>query len=121
MMAWLVLAAGVLLAAAGTTVAVGAAAVSRVELTRWISRRLRGAAVASALLSTPGRTLRTANAMAAVGVLASGFGMAVLLSGLEPLNALAALILVAVPAIVGVAYGIPRALGRRWCESIVRR
>ncbi len=120
-MAWIVLAAGVLLAAAATTVAVGAAAVSRVELTRWISRRLRGAAMASALLSTPGRTLRTANAVAAVGVLASGFGMAVLLSRLEPLSAVAALILVAVPAVVGIAYGIPRALGRRWCESIVRR
>ena len=44
MMAWLLVGFGLGLAAIGTTVAVGAAAVSRVELTRWISRRLRGAA-----------------------------------------------------------------------------
>jgi CBS domain containing-hemolysin-like protein len=121
MIAWLVLALGVLLAASGTTVAVGAAAVSRVELTRWISRRLRGAAMASALLSSPGRVLRTANAVATIGVLASGLGMAVLLSGLSPVRAVTALIIVGVPVLAGIAYGIPRALGRRWCESIVRR
>jgi CBS domain containing-hemolysin-like protein len=121
MMAWLVLAVGVLLAASGTTVAVGAAAVSRVELTRWISRRLRGAAMASALLSSPGRVLRTANAVATIGVLASGLGMAVLLSGLSPVRAVTALMIVGVPVLAGITYGIPRALGRRWCESIVRR
>ncbi len=52
---WLAIVGGLAAAALGTTVAVGAAAVSRLELTRWISQRLRGAAVASVLIANDGQ------------------------------------------------------------------
>lgn len=121
MMAWLVLAIGLLLAAAGTTVAVGAAAVSRVELTRWISQRLRGAAVASSILSTPGPVLRGANAVAAVGVLAVGLGVAGVLADLSAVTRVVVILVLGIPLLASVAYGLPRALGQRWHEGIVRR
>ena len=62
----------------GTSVAVGAAMVSRVELTRWISQRLRGAAVASTVFAGPGRVLRTATAVGALGMLTLGVSGAAL-------------------------------------------
>jgi CBS domain containing-hemolysin-like protein len=122
MTAWIALAAGTATAALGTTVAISAAVVGRIELTRWISRRLRGAAVASTLYSTPGRLLRTATALATAGVLTVGFALAALMQGgFNPLGYAALVLLVAVPALAVVAFGVPRAMGKRWSEAIVRR
>jgi CBS domain containing-hemolysin-like protein len=118
---WIFLLGGLAVAAFGTTVAVGAAAVGRVQLMRWISRHLRGAAVASTLLARPGRLLRVATAVGTIGVLTAGMGLAAFMpSTTVPVTA--ALILVgAVPVVSLLAYGIPRAIGQRWCEAVVRR
>ncbi len=121
MMSWVLVLGGALVAAVSTTVAVSAAAVSRLELTRWISQRLRGAAVASTLFSAPGRILRTANALGAVGVLAVGFGLAGVLRFVPPLGALLIVLGLGVPAIAMGAYGLPRVIGQRRPEAIVRR
>ena len=121
MSAWLVFLAGVVAAALGTTVAVSAAAVSRVELTRWISQRLRGAAVASALIARPSSLFRGAAAIGALGALAAGLGFGALAAGTPPFARGAILLLGGIPLVAVVSYAIPRAVGQLWSEPIVRR
>jgi CBS domain containing-hemolysin-like protein len=121
MTSWLVTSIGLLAAALGTTVAVSSASVSRLELARWISQRLRGAAIANALLSTPGRILGTATSIATGGFLLSAMGLSAVLATVPPLLRAIAVVLLAVPLLVIVAYAIPRAVGRRWPEPVIRR
>jgi CBS domain containing-hemolysin-like protein len=111
---------GLALAAGGTTVAVGAAAVSRLELARWISHRLRGAAIAGALLSTPGRLLGSANAVATAGLILAAMGVNGVLAPVPPLLRGSAVVLLMVPVLIGLAYIVPRAIGRRWPDRVVR-
>ena len=111
---------GSLVAAIGTTVAVAAAGVGRLELMRWISRHLRGAAVASTLADKPVRMLRVATAVGTIGVLTAGMGFAALLPSTTGVIAAALVLLTGVPIISILAYGIPRTLGQRWCEPVVR-
>lgn len=121
MIGWVLISGGLAVAALGTTVAVGAAAVGRLELMRWISRHLRGAAVASTLLAKPGRMLRAATAAGTIGLLTAGMGLAAVLpSTTVPVTALLVL-LGAVPIVSILAYAVPRAIGQRWCEPVVRR
>jgi CBS domain containing-hemolysin-like protein len=121
MMAWLLTLAGLTLAAVGTTIVVSSASVSRLELARWISQRLRGAAIATALLHTPGRILGTASAVATAGLLVAAMGLSAVLAGVPPLIRASAVVLLAVPLLITVAYATPRAVGRRWPDRIVRR
>lgn len=121
MSGWIMTVAGLLVAAGASTIAVGAAAASRLELARWISQRLRGAAIASALLSTPGRVLASANAVAAVGWLFTAMGLNAVLAGLPPLLRATVVVLLAVPLLIAVASSVPRAAGHRWPEWVVRR
>jgi CBS domain containing-hemolysin-like protein len=119
---WSVVLLSAIVAAVSTTVAVSSAAVGRIELTRWISRRLRGAAMASTLYSAPGTVLRTATAAGSAGMLGAGFGLAVLLTPAVPLVPRIALVLfAAVPLAAILVFAIPRVLGQRWPEAIVRR
>jgi CBS domain containing-hemolysin-like protein len=117
--AWLALAAGVALAAAGTILAVGTAAVSRLELSRWVSQRQRGAELAAALLASPATVTGPANAVAAGGMVLAGLGAAALLGGLAPAVA-AASVLAAAPVVVVLSHTLPRAVGRRWAEPVTR-
>ncbi len=119
-MSWALLGGGAVLAAAGTTVAVAAAAVSRVELYRWISQRQRAGGSAGALLAVPRRILGAANGLAALGCLVSASGLVALVAPLPLPAALAAALVIGVPAILAVGYGAPRAVGRRWAEPIVK-
>lgn len=121
MIPWLVFAAGMAIAGLGTTIAVSGAAVSRMELTRWISQRLRGAAVASTFYSAPGRLLRTANAIGAFGVLMAGVGLAAVLGPFTLFGGVVVVLVAAVPVVSALAFGVPRAVASRWSESIVRR
>ncbi|MCH7714909.1 MAG: HlyC/CorC family transporter [Gemmatimonadetes bacterium] len=118
---WLAIVGGLTAAALGTTVAVAAAAVSRLELTRWISQRLRGAAVASATIAKPGSLMRVASAVAAVGILTAGLGLAALVRDLSGIMKVGLLLFGAVPLVAVVCYAVPRAVGQQWCEPIVRR
>lgn len=120
MSGWALVIMGSLLAAFGTAAGVGAAGLSRLELTRWVSLRLRGAAVAGALLGRPGRILGTANLIATVGTLLVALGLAGVLRMTPPLLLSASVVLLAVPLYSAAAYALPRALALRWPEPIVR-
>jgi len=118
---WVLTLGGLFLSAVGTVVAAASAAVSRLELARWISGRLRGAAVANALLSTPGRVLGAATAVATAGLVLASMGVAAVFSMVNPLVAASGVVLVAVPLMIALSYSLPRAVGRRWPDRIVRR
>lgn len=118
---WIFLLGGIALSAAGTGIAVAAAAVSRLELARWISQRLRGAAIAGALLSTPGRVLGAATGLSTAGLLIAAMGLNALLSTVAPLARATAVVLLGVPLLITAGYAIPRTVGRRWPERVMRR
>ena len=121
MSGWLFFLGGLVLAAFGTSITVAAAAISRVELTRWISHRLRGAALANVLLANPGGLARAAAAVATIGMLVAGAGLAAAVPAVS-LTAKAVIVLLGgIPIVAVVSYAIPRAIGQRWCEPIVGR
>jgi putative hemolysin len=117
---WVLVLVGSLLAAFGTAAGVGAAGLSRLELTRWVSLRLRGAGVAGALLGTPGRILGTANLIATGGTLLVALGLAGVFRMLPPPLLSATVILLIVPVYSALTYALPRALALRWPEPVVR-
>ncbi len=117
---WLIVAAGVLLAGVGTSVGMGAAAMSRLELTRWVSQRLRGAGAIGSLWAASGRVLGTASAAATIGTLLAAVGIAAAADPLPPAMFGIVVVLVAVPAVAVLTYAVPRAVASRWPEPIVR-
>jgi CBS domain containing-hemolysin-like protein len=116
----LVVGLGLLLAAFGATAAVAIAAASRLELTRWVARRLAGADTAATLLSRPGDLASVANALVAVGVTMAGVAAPWALRESGRLTTLTLELVVLVPLVALVTYFLPRALGRRWPEDLVR-
>jgi CBS domain containing-hemolysin-like protein len=120
MIGWLLLLGGALFAATGMTLAVGTMSVSRVELYRWVSHRLARGGPPSAVLAVPARILGAANAIAAVGVIVAAFGVMALVAPLPFWLGSATVVLVAVPLLMIVAYAVPRVLGQRWAEPIVK-
>ncbi len=119
-MSALVVVLGVALAALGATASVAIVAASRLELTRWVARRLRGAESAATLLSRPGDLVSAANALLAVGVTLAGVATPWALSTWDPGITLGVEVVVGVPLLGFTAYFLPRAVGRRWPERIVR-
>jgi putative hemolysin len=117
--AWLVLTLGAVAAAFGTTLAVGTAAVSRLELSRWVSQRLRGSELAAVLLAAPATVVGPASALAAGGVVLAGLGLAGIL-GEGSVLASAAILIAAMPVFLALVHSIPRAVGRRWAEGLMR-
>jgi putative hemolysin len=111
---------GLALAALGATASVAVRAVSRLELTRWVARKLEGAGSAVTLLSRPGDVAAAADALVAIGVTVAGVSApwALRTSGLA--TTLALELLVGVPVLCLVAYFLPRAVGQRWPEPLVR-
>lgn len=120
MSGWVLLLAGAILATLGTTAGVGAAAVSRMELSRWVSQRLRGAKAAGVLLGAPGRIVGATNFAATAGTLLAALGLAEVLGDLPPPVVGATVVLLAVPLFGAVTYALPRALARRWPQPVVR-
>jgi putative hemolysin len=112
--------AGLLLAAIGATTGVAVVASSRLELTRWAARRLAGADAAITLLSRPGDILSVAHGLVAIGVSVAGVAApwALQHTGLVPTLALE--LGVGLPLVVLLVYFLPRAIGRRWPEAVVR-
>ncbi|MEJ2237418.1 MAG: transporter associated domain-containing protein [Gemmatimonadales bacterium] len=111
---------GVLLAALGTTVAVSAGAVNRMELYRWIVNRQKGAQAARALLASPERTLGAALGLAASGALLSGAGLSELVQNMQLYWLIVSVLLIALPLLVTAMYAFPRTAGRRWAEEVIR-
>ena len=110
----------IVIAAIGATASVAIVAASRLELTRWVARRLRGADSAATLLSRPGDLASAANALVAIGVTLAGVVAPWALATSGPGVTVGVEVLVGIPLIGLAAYFIPRAVGRRWPERIVR-
>ncbi len=110
---------GVVATSAGTILVAGAGAVSRLALARWVSQRQHGSAVAAALLSAPARIVGPGHGLMAGGMVLAGMGAAGLVAPLTAWSA-GAVLLLGVPAILTIAYAVPRAIGHRWPEPLVR-
>ncbi len=121
MTVWILLLAGTLLAGMVMTMAVGAAAIRRVELYRWAAHRRGGSAGASTMLDASGRILRTANAVVTVAVLIAATGLAAVVRSLPWPLGIAVVIFVVVPVVLIVIYAFPRTLGRRWPDLMIER
>ena len=117
----LLLVLGAALAASAGAVGVAAAAVSQLELTRWVAYRLRGAGAAAGLLQNPGAVLTTANALTTIGMMVSAMALPALLAATTPTTLGILTLFPGVPVFVTLAYLVPRAVGRRWAEPIVAR
>ena len=117
----MLLVAGLLLAIASAAVGVAAAAVSQLELTRWVSYKLRGAGGAAGVLENPGRVLATANALTTLGILCAAAVIPALLARTTPTVLGVFTLVLGVPLLVSAAYLVPRVVGRRWAEPIVAR
>lgn len=120
MMVWALIVVGSFIAALGMTLAVGAGTVSRVELYRWISTRLPQAGAAGALLTVPARLVGSANGIAAVGTILAAFGVMALVAPLPVWIGTVTILVIVVPLMGSLTYAIPRAVGQRWAEEIVK-
>lgn len=112
--------AGLAAAACGTALAAAAGGVSRLALARWVSQRQHGSALATALLTAPAKVVAPAVGLTSGGLLLAGLGGAALLAPLTP-GGVAAVLIVGAPLLLTTTYAIPRALGHRWPETVVRR
>jgi len=120
MTALLVLTLGLLCAATAAAVGVAAASVGQVELTRWVSYKLRGTTGAN-LLQNPGHVLATANAFTTLGVVAAAAAVPALFASSTLTSLGAVTVAIIVPLFVSAAYLVPRVMGRRWAEPLVAR
>ena len=118
-LALVLLAGGLVLAIASAAVGVAAAAVSQLELTRWVSYKLRGAGGAAGVLENPGRVLATANALTTVGTICAAAVIPALLARTTPTVLSVFTVGLGVPLLLSAAYLVPRVVGRRWAEPIV--
>jgi magnesium and cobalt transporter len=107
-MIWLVVGAGLILAVFGATAGGALIALSRSELARVVSRRLRGAAPSMATLGQIDFHLTAASATTSLGVLLLGAATPALLVGSGAVRSLILLLLVAVPIVLFSGYFIPR-------------
>ena len=112
---------GLMLAGTAAAVGVAAAAVSQLELTRWVSYKLRGAGVAASVLENPGHVLAVANALTTLGIIAAAASTPALLAQTTPTFLGVFTVAVGVPLFVSAAYLVPRVVGRRWAAPIVAR
>ncbi|HET7295904.1 MAG TPA: hemolysin family protein [Gemmatimonadales bacterium] len=110
---------GLVLAVTSAAVGVAAAAVSQLELTRWVSYKLRGAGGAAGVLENPGRVLATASALTTIGTVCAAAVIPALLARPTPTVLGVFTVAVGVPLLVSVAYLVPRVVGRRWAGPIV--
>jgi CBS domain containing-hemolysin-like protein len=118
-LALVLLALGLLVAAGSAAVGVGAAVVSQLELTRWVSYKLRGKPGVAGMLENPGRVLATANALTTLGAIAAAAAVPAVLAAATPVALGLATLVLAVPLFVSAVFLVPRVVGRRWAEPIV--
>ncbi len=119
-MSVLVLLLGLALAVVGATTMVAVAAVSRLELTRWAARRLAGAETATTLLARPGDITSAASGLVAIGVTVAGVAAPWALRNVGVGETLALTFGFGLPLAALLVYFVPRAVGRRWPDALVR-
>ncbi len=122
-MIWIVVAIGVAVAAFGATAGAALVTVSRTELIRAVSRRLRGGAPSLSWLNQIDYYLTAASATTSLGVLLVGAAVPAILAsaGAGTPRLIVALALVAVPLVLITAYLVPRWLTRPRAESVADR
>ena len=119
MMGLLLIVVGLGLAVIGTTVTAGAGGVSRLTLARWVSQRQHGSALAAALLSAPTKVVGPAMGLTTAGAVLVGIGLAPQVAPFR-LGGTIAAVLLGIPALLVGVYALPRAVGHRWPEPLVR-
>ena len=119
-MSALVVLLGLAVAALGATALVAVAAARRLELTRWVARRLTGADAAITLLARPGDIQSVASGLVAVGVTVAAVAAPWSLSNAGVAGTLALELGVGLPLVLLLVYFLPRAVGRRWPETLVK-
>jgi CBS domain containing-hemolysin-like protein len=107
-MIWIVVLAGFLLTVFGATAGGALIALSRAELTRVVSRRLRGASSSMHSLGEIDFYLTAASATTSLGVLLLGAAVPAVLVGSGAVRSLLLLLLVAVPFVLFSGYLVPR-------------
>jgi magnesium and cobalt transporter len=116
----LVVLIGLALAVVGATAGVAVLAASRLELTRWVARRLAGADSAATLLARPGDVQSAADGLLAAGVTIAGVAAPWALEHTGAVPTVALMVGLGLPFLLLLAYFLPRAIGRRWPETLVR-
>ena len=119
-MSVLVVLFGLALAALGATTLVAVAAARRLELTRWVARRLAGADAAVTLLARPGDIQSVASGLVAVGTTITAVAVPWTLAHAGVASTLALELGVVLPLALLAVYFLPRAIGRRWPEPLVK-
>jgi CBS domain containing-hemolysin-like protein len=105
---WAVVAAGFVLAVFGATAGGALIVLSRNELTRTVSGRLRGGSPSLESLGTIDQYLTAASATTALGVLLLGAATPALLAGSGSARSLLVLVVVAMPVVLFSGYLVPR-------------
>src|SRR5580765_7119466 len=119
--ALIVLLVGLLIAGVSAAIGVATATVNQHELTRWVAYKLRGSAATVGSLQNPGRTLATSNTLTTLGVLLAAGAIPAMLAATTPTFLGIFTVAVGVPLFIVDRILVPRVLGRRWAESLVRR
>jgi CBS domain containing-hemolysin-like protein len=120
-MTWLAVILGIALTAFGATAGAALITVSRAELTRAVSRRLRGATASLAGLAQIDYYLTAASATTSLGVLLLGASIPGLLAGSSAPRIIVAAALLAVPLVLFAAYLVPRWLTQPRAETVADR
>src|SRR5438552_18574304 len=92
---------------------------SQLELTRWVSYKLRGASGAAQVLENPGRVLAVANTLTTLGIIAAASAMPALLAQTTTTFLGVFTVAVGVPLFISASYLAPRVGGLRWAVPIV--
>jgi putative hemolysin len=120
-MSWLAILLGVALTSFGAIAGAALITVSRAELTRAVSRRLRGGPASLAGLAQIDYYLTAASATTSLGVLLLGAAVPGLLAGSSAPPFVVAVALLAVPLVLFAAYLVPRWLTQPRAESVADR
>ncbi len=120
-MIWLAIFLGAVLTVFGATAGAALITVSRAELTRAVTRRLRGGKASLAGLAQIDNYLTAASATTSLGVLLLGASVPGLLAGSSAPRSLVAFVLLAVPLVLFAAYLVPRWLTQPRAEGVAGR
>jgi CBS domain containing-hemolysin-like protein len=120
-MSWLAVMLGVALTTFGATAGAALITVSRAELTRAVSRRLRGTSSSLAGLVQIDYYLTAASATTSLGVLLLGAAVPGLLAGSSAPRFVVGVALLAVPLVLFAAYLVPRWLTQPRAEGVAAR
>jgi len=93
---------------------------SRLELTRAVSRQLRGGTGSLAWVSEMDRDLAVASATTALGMVLLGVTVPALFTGLRELVLFVIVVVVVVPLVLFAGYLVPRWLARPYAETVRR-